>query len=219
MFSQGATRETPWVQHCSETVHWWHCFSNAQNHQARWRGKKKSRCRWTVSYRSKITLCNRNPNSAASIDCLVAALASDLQEPSRLFGSFNLASSLSPVSLLGPPVWFEDRQWKLNMLRNDRSDRTQTVLLVLVLVLLQLLDHPGRSHRPLRGTPSLLAVSVWPLRERLGQSIVTVTVNRYRLAQAVAVRECFMNVCRMFWQGALPRKFVNFKMQNDECHN
>jgi hypothetical protein len=46
------------------------------------------------------------------------------------------------------------------MLRNDRSDRTQTVLLVLVVVLLQLLDHPGRSHRPLRGTPSLLAVSV-----------------------------------------------------------
>jgi hypothetical protein len=23
----------------------------------------------------------------------------------------------------------------------------------------------------------------------------------------------------MFSQGALPRKFANFKMQNDECHN
>jgi hypothetical protein len=22
----------------------------------------------------------------------------------------------------------------------------------------------------------------------------------------------------MFWQGALPRKFANFKMQNEECH-
>jgi hypothetical protein len=22
----------------------------------------------------------------------------------------------------------------------------------------------------------------------------------------------------MFWQGALPRKFANFKVQNDECH-
>jgi hypothetical protein len=22
----------------------------------------------------------------------------------------------------------------------------------------------------------------------------------------------------MFWQGALPRKFVNFKVQNEECH-
>jgi hypothetical protein len=22
----------------------------------------------------------------------------------------------------------------------------------------------------------------------------------------------------MFWQGALPRKFTNFKMQNEECH-
>jgi hypothetical protein len=22
----------------------------------------------------------------------------------------------------------------------------------------------------------------------------------------------------MFWQSALPRKFVNFKMQNEECH-
>jgi hypothetical protein len=73
--------------------------------------------------------------------------------------------------------------------------------------------------KTLRGTPSLLAVSVWPLRERLGQSTVIVTVNRYRSAQAVAARECFTNVCRMFWQGALPRKFANFKMQNDECHN
>ncbi len=26
------------------------------------------------------------------------------------------------------------------------------------------------------------------------------------------------NECRMFWQGALPRKFTNFKVQNDECH-
>jgi hypothetical protein len=23
---------------------------------------------------------------------------------------------------------------------------------------------------------------------------------------------------RMFWQGALPRKFANFKVQNEECH-
>jgi hypothetical protein len=73
--------------------------------------------------------------------------------------------------------------------------------------------------KTLRGIPSLLTVSVWPLRERLGQSTVTVTVNRYRSAQAVAARECFTNVCRMFWQGALPHKFTNFKMQNDECHN
>jgi len=75
------------------------------------------------------------------------------------------------------------------------------------------------SLQTLRGTPSLLAVSVWPLRERFGQSTVIVTVNCYRSTQAVAARECFTNVCRMFWQGALPRKFANFKVQNDECHN
>jgi hypothetical protein len=23
---------------------------------------------------------------------------------------------------------------------------------------------------------------------------------------------------RMFWEGALPRKFANFKVQNEECH-
>jgi hypothetical protein len=23
---------------------------------------------------------------------------------------------------------------------------------------------------------------------------------------------------KMFWQGALPRKFANFKVQNEECH-
>jgi hypothetical protein len=23
---------------------------------------------------------------------------------------------------------------------------------------------------------------------------------------------------RMFWQGVLPRKFANFKVQNEECH-
>ncbi len=78
---------------------------------------------------------------------------------------------------------------------------------------------PPLPSKTLRGTPSLLAVSVWPLRERLGQNTVTVTVNRYRSAQVVAARECFTNICRMFWQGALPRKFANFKMQNDECHN
>jgi len=76
---------------------------------------------------------------------------------------------------------------------------------------------PPLPSKTLRGTPSLLTVSVWPLRERLGQS--TVTVNRYRSAQVVAACECFTNVCQMFWQGALPRKFANFKMQNDECHN
>jgi hypothetical protein len=37
-----------------------------------------------------------------------------------------LASSLSPVSLLGPPVRFEDRQWKLNLLRNDRSSSSSS---------------------------------------------------------------------------------------------
>jgi hypothetical protein len=43
---------------------------------------------------------------------------------------------------------------------------------------------------------------------------LTVTVQHRLL-----LREYFTNVCRMFWQGALPRKFANFKMQNDECHN
>jgi hypothetical protein len=51
---------------------------------------------------------------------------------------------------------------------------------------------PPLPSKTLKGTPSLLAVSVWPLRERLGQS--TVTVNRYRSAQAVAARECFDKV-------------------------
>jgi hypothetical protein len=78
---------------------------------------------------------------------------------------------------------------------------------------------PPLPSKTLRGIPSLLAVSVWPLHERFGQSTITVIVNRYRSAQAVAARECFTNVCRMFWQGALPCKFANFKMQNDECHN
>ncbi len=34
----------------------------------------------------------------------------------------------------------------------------------------------------------------------------------------VHVGKCFTNVCRMFWQGVLPCKFANFKVQNDECH-
>jgi hypothetical protein len=37
---------------------------------------------------------------------------------------------------------------------------------------------------------------------------------RASLTQPVNIR-----APRMFWQGALPRKFENFKMQNEECHN
>jgi hypothetical protein len=106
-------------------------------------------------------------------------------------------------------------------IRDDRSNRTQTVLLRAALSELQrseslpmvhfislslrpflapcacsvsaLLQFSSELHcqscnaqspplpsKTLRGTPSMLAVSVWPLRERLGQSTVTVTVNRYR---------------------------------------
>jgi hypothetical protein len=54
---------------------------------------------------------------------------------------------------------------------------------------------PPLPSKTLRGTPSLLAVSVWPLRERLGQS--TVTVQHRLLLRANVSRmyaECFDKV-------------------------
>jgi hypothetical protein len=54
---------------------------------------------------------------------------------------------------------------------------------------------PPLPSKTLRGTPSLFAVSVWPLRERLGQS--TVTVQHRLLPRANVSRmyaECFDKV-------------------------